>query len=128
MNISGIRTYASFYDYNEIKNGEVRSQQIQQQNPEEEVQEAQNVTSVPDTRELDQSFGAFDYAKQYQPDKTYELKGTNSDLDLLDVNQVLSDVQKDQVLQQYQFFVGESKAQTNGSADLVPPAINDFSL
>ena len=30
MNISGIRTYAGFYDYNTIKQSEMRSRQIQE--------------------------------------------------------------------------------------------------
>ena len=44
--------------------------------------------------------------KEYQPDETYELKGADSDLAGLDMQKAISDMEKDQVLQQYQYFVG----------------------
>lgn len=49
---------------------------------------------------------------QYQPDRTYEMKGSESDIHSLDVEKALSDMHKDQVLQQYQFFVGENIEQS----------------
>ena len=111
MNISGVRTYAGFYDYNTIKSQEEYSQQmeevkadtIREKALQEEVQEERatelSVDQKPDT-------GAIDYAKRYQPDATYELKGVDSDIDNLDVQKALSDMKKDQILEQYQFFVG----------------------
>ena len=125
MNISGIRTHAGFYDYNEIKNGQVRSQQMEQSEPEAEKTLQQTVEVQP---ESEQTFDSYAYAMQYEPDQEYELKGADSDLALLDVNQVLSDVKKDQILQQYQFFVGESKAQKDGMTDLNPPDMEHFYL
>ena len=112
MNISGIRASAGFYDYNDIKNSELRSQQIQQAkqttNPEQDftVRDQQNYTS-------------YDYAKQYEPNTSYEMKGADKELGLLDVDQVLSDVEKDFVLQQYQFFVGENMMQLQNSNDVI---------
>ena len=35
------------------------------------------------------------------------MKGSESDIHSLDVEKALSDMHKDQVLQQYQFFVGD---------------------
>ncbi len=35
------------------------------------------------------------------------MKGVDSDISKLDVEKALSDLKKDQVLQQYQFFVGD---------------------
>ena len=112
MNISGIRTYAGFYDYNTIQINAARGQQIQ---------EAKAATSVPDAPLEETSSeavvvaaprapdrGAEEYAKQYQPDATYELKGADSDIGGLDVEKALSDMKKDQVLQQYQFFISET--------------------
>ena len=51
--------------------------------------------------------GDTEYAKQYQPDAEYDLKGIARD-----VEKAISDMKKDQVLQQYQFFVGERMSQT----------------
>ena len=45
------------------------------------------------------------------------MKGTDSDIRSLDVEQALSDMQKDQVLQQYQFFVGESQGSVRAAAE-----------
>ena len=45
--------------------------------------------------------------QKYQPDASYDLKGVDSDISKLDVEKALSDLKKDQVLQQYQFFVGD---------------------
>lgn len=128
MNISGIRTHAGFYDYNEIKNGQVRSQQMEQTEPEAEKTLQQTVEVQPESKQSEQTFDSYAYAMQYEPDQEYELKGADSDLALLDVNQVLSDVKKDQILQQYQFFVGESKAQKDGMTDLNPPDMEHFYL
>lgn len=114
MNISGIRTYAGFYDYNTIKNQEARNHQIK----EAKLAEALAVTESPEdlerrdeisSAEMKTDCGAMDYAKQYQPDVTYELKGADSDINNLDVEKAISDMKKDQVLMQYQFFVGESQ-------------------
>lgn len=111
MNISGTRTYAGFYDYNTIKSQEEKTQQIvdakadamREETLQAEVQEEKAVESLvekkPDT-------GAIDYVKRYQPDATYELKGVDSDIANLDVQKALSEMKMDQILEQYQFFVG----------------------
>lgn len=118
MNISGIRTYAGFYDYNTIKTSEARIQQIQEakvpaEQPEREPENIPEALTVAEPKKPD--YGASEYAKQYQPDAVYELKGADSDIAGLDVEKALSDMQKDKVLQQYQFFVGERIAQeSNG--------------
>ena len=96
MNISGIRTGAGFYDYNSIKINEVRSQQIQEARESEQIPAAQK-----------EDYGVADFNSKYQPDASYDLKGVDSDISKLDVEKALYDIKKDQVLQQYQFFVGD---------------------
>ena len=74
MNISGMRPYEGFYEYNSIKAVALRSQQIaavQNASGDEELSggsQPQGQTQRP------QTYNAFDYAKEYQPDETYELK------------------------------------------------------
>lgn len=123
MNISGIRTYAGFYDYNSIKSQEAKTLQIQEikdAEPKETVEQEEDrqdellIREIPAKKEPDE--GAVDYAKQYQPDFTYDLKGIDSDIANLDVEKALSDMKKDEILEQYQFFVGESGAR-EGSAE-----------
>lgn len=45
--------------------------------------------------------------------KAFEMKGKDADITSLDMEKAISDMQKDQALMQYQYFVGE----TNVSAD-----------
>lgn len=112
MNISGIRPYAGFYDYNSIKAEALRSQQIAEAQPTISLQQPEEpqvtVTEVP----VEQNFDSYDFAQTYRSGETYELKGKDSDLESLDVQKAVSDLGKDQVLQQYQYFVGSSDAVT----------------
>lgn len=106
MNISGIRPSLGFYSYNSIKIDELRNQQLavtaQEQAPMQEER-----TGYKDQLPVEQNFTSYDYAKSYQPDETYELKGAESDISKLDVEKTMSDLEKDKVLEQYQYFVGE---------------------
>ena len=104
MNISGIRPSLGFYSYNSIKIDELRNQQLavtaQEQAPMQEES-----TGYKDQLPVEQNFTSYDYAKSYQPDETYELKGAESDISKLDVEKTMSDLEKDKVLEQYQYFV-----------------------
>ena len=106
MNISGIRPSLGFYSYNSIKIDELRNQQLavtaQEQAPMQEES-----TGYKDQLPVEQNFTSYDYAKSYQPDETYELKGAESYISKLDVEKTMSDLEKDKVLEQYQYFVGE---------------------
>ena len=106
MNISGIRPSLGFYSYNSIKIDELRNQQLavtaQEQAPMQEES-----TGYKDQLPVEQNFTSYDYAKSYQPDGTYELKGAESDISKLDVEKTMSDLEKDKVLEQYQYFVGD---------------------
>ena len=116
MTISGIRPYAGFYEYNSIKANELRAEQIAATQKESSVEtqevstETQNATVQ--TPAPEQNFTAFDYAQNYRSDETHELKGRDSDLASLDMQKAISDLDKDQVLQQYQFFVGDKDSVT----------------
>ena len=115
MNISGIRTGAGFYDYNSIKINEVRNQQIREsmesgQMPvmgAVEQNDSADIEAVQLQTVQKADHGAAEFNARYKPDASYELKGVDSNLSKLDVEKALSDLKKDQVLQQYQFFVGD---------------------
>lgn len=131
MNISGIRPYAGFYDYNSIKAEALRSQQIAEAQPTISLQQREEprvtVTEVP----VEQNFDSYDFAQTYRSGETYELKGKDSDLESLDVQKAVSDLGKDQVLQQYQYFVGSSDAvtkKTNEDAQQNMRSGENFSL
>ena len=64
-----------------------------------------------------QNYNSFDYAQQYNPDENFELKGIDSDINKLDVQKAISELDKDQVLQQYQFFVGTTPAPISATSE-----------
>ncbi len=128
MNISGIRPYEGFYKYNSTKINQLRNLQIEEaKNLQEPVQpeEMQLISSAEasfdtageqnDIRNR-QSFNAYDYARGYKSDVSYDLKGADSDINSLDVEKALSDLRKDKVLQQYQLFAGDRMQQGMQSA------------
>ena len=98
-----------------LLDNEVRSQQIQEARESEQIPVTgtveQNdstdakVEQIPAAQKED--YGVADFNSKYQPDASYDLKGVDSDISKLDVEKALSDLKKDQVLQQYQFFVGD---------------------
>lgn len=106
MNISGIRPSLGFYSYNSIKIDELRNQQLAVTTQEQSPKQEEN-TGYKDQLPVEQNFTSYDYAKSYQPDETYELKGAESDISKLDVEKTMSDLEKDKVLEQYQYFVGD---------------------
>ena len=101
-----------FYDYNTIKNTQIQEESVP--NAIDTAGEDTRVAEVTESeRDNKPDHGATEYAKQYQPDAEYDLKGIASDITSLDVEKAISDMKKDQVLQQYQFFVGERMSQTD---------------
>ena len=116
MTISGIRPYAGFYAYNSTKANELRAEQIaatqKASSVEAEEVSTETQSAAVQTPAPEQNFTAFDYAQNYRSDETYELKGKDSDLASLDMQKAISDLDKDQVLQQYQFFVGDKDSVT----------------
>ncbi len=113
MNASGIRPYEGFYSYNSIKMSEIRNQQIaaaqsKHELPVEEVLEEDkslDMSMSMEKRPLNQK--DFNFADEYRPNAVYSLKGEESDIESLDIEQAVSDLEKDQVLQQYQYFVSD---------------------
>ncbi len=79
----------------------------------------QQANMVPSTAEQDTQTA---YERRYEPvdlenislnfnaGDTYDHIGSKSDLTLLDMEQVLSDMKKDSVLEQYRYFVGDEEA------------------
>ena len=96
------------------------------------MQEQQEQSVVSGDTEKSQNFTAADYASQYQSNTTYDMKGADSDIHSLDMTQAITDMQKDQVLQQYQFFIGERQAQrstaSSGLDNMASRAVENFSL
>ena len=128
MNVSGIRPYSGFYNVNRISS--VRSEAVVEEPKEaasvEEAKVERSEESIAAARSK-QTFGAYDYAEQYRPTESFEKNSTNSDLRSLDVEKAISDMRKDQAIQQYQFFVGEKNGAEAAETKAVRGA-EDFAL
>ena len=111
MNISGIRPSLGGFDYNSIKIQQSAASQVQSAPAGAE----QNQSQKPEVSEQEiaqarsrQTYNSGDFAQEYDGNKSYSLKGVDSDIRSLDMEKAISDMQKDQMLHQYQYFVGES--------------------
>ena len=102
MNISGIRPTAGFYSYNSIKTNALHEQQ-NLENPNTKEHEKKE-TEGEFSREK-QKFTSYDYAKSYRPEVAYSLNKNSINVEQLDIDKMKSDLKKDQILQQYQYFV-----------------------
>lgn len=123
MNISGIRPAAEIYEYKITK--EIESQEIVAQEAESgQTPEKSTVLAEPGA----QTETAFSYAKKYEPDKTYTMKGSESSLEDLDMEQGVSDKKKDQLLRQYQFFVGTSQRVTEPAENQIIYPYENFDI
>lgn len=114
MNISGIGSYSG--NYNSIKISSLINQQASKADSGAQTQAVRSEDSALRQQEqqrirANQNFNSADYAKQFTPGKTYEMKGADSDLASLDASRSTTDSQKSQIMQQYQLFMGETQAQ-----------------
>ncbi len=107
MNISGIRPFSGYYDYTTIKAAAVKNEDVAVA-AKEKKEELAPKTEQQNAARPEQKFGSYDYAKMYRPNENVQMKGADADLKSLDMEKAISDMRKDQVLQQYQFFVGEN--------------------
>ena len=124
MEISKIRPYEGYYD-NSIGRVTGNSGSDQISNPIENFSTGKMQSVKPEQK---QTFGAAEYADTYQPGKEYPLKGVDSDIRSLDVQKAVSDMKKDEVLHQYQFFVGHSASAETAKPVVPMPEIEDFSF
>lgn len=114
MNISGIGSYSG--SYNSIKiNSLINNRQTAETSSGGQAQTVHsNDQKLKEQRQqirANQNFNSADYAKQYTPGRSYEMKGADSDISSLDENRQVSGSQKSQIMQQYQLFMGETQAQ-----------------
>lgn len=113
MNVSGIRPYSGFYNVNTVPPTRQEVEKSQEKALSRQAdgaalsisREAMDAASAS-VREK-QTFGSYDYASQYRPevDGSARVMSAKADLNSLDVQKAVSDMQKDEAIQQYQVFV-----------------------
>lgn len=84
------------------------------------AQEKQQVSEQPKSLDLRledirprQNAALEDISLSLSDHGAFEMKGRDSDLESLDIEKAVSDMQKDQALMQYQYFVGDTNIVNN---------------
>ena len=130
MNISGIRPSLGFYDQNLIRfNPELGIAPVEEAPAVAPVEESSSAVLTDEdiaAARKGQTFGSYDFASQYKPGSTYELKGVDSDIKSLDIEKAVSDMEKDSAIHRYQYFVHNPQGE-NAAAPIIRGA-EDFSL
>ncbi|MBQ9341425.1 MAG: hypothetical protein IJK13_02415 [Lachnospiraceae bacterium] len=111
MNITGIRPYESVGIYGQINN-------IANNNTVNTVDEIKDnsvkTNGVDLAARARQTETSYDFAKKYEPDKTYSMKGSEVDITKLDVMNTVPVSRKDEALAQYKEFVPAKAAENTG--------------
>lgn len=134
MSISGIRSHGGYQANNSISKIELqkleeasRQVELERQELDSALQPKADDGIIVKARQ-NQTFGSAEYADTYQPNQKYEMKGAESDLYNLDVQKAVSDMQKDRIIQQYQFFVGHRDVDMGREPSMITMGIEDFAL
>lgn len=117
---SGVQPYYRYYDIpmktpEEIKAKEQTAEQISP------VRESDNglQTESPFIDIRNRSTDPESISLTFNKEETFDYIGSESRLDNLDVRKAISDMQKDAVLQEYQYFVGSAKSLINTEDGIV---------
>lgn len=116
----GVQPYYKSYEIStktpeEIKAKEQPAQQLQ---PTDEYEQSlQTESSSTDTRS--RSADPENISLTFHKEETFDYIGSESGLDSLDIRKAISDMRKDAVLQEYQYFVGSAKPLINTEDGIV---------
>lgn len=115
MSIDRIGMYGGFY--NQYRLPEIQSvsvEDVKKQNLEADAQEQKALTGMPAMQEYTsqpqnqapRTADLEDISLTFNKNETYDYIGKDASLENLDMMSAISDMQKDKVLEQYQYFVG----------------------
>lgn len=111
MNVSGIRPGVGIYHYDftqQVENQDSLEEPVKGMQ-EDSFKERERIEKKQSNNEFRQKLVSVDYAEKYQAGVEDSLEGMGSEFDCLDMEHAISLMQKDRVIEQYQFFVGEEK-------------------
>ena len=114
MSIDKISQYSGFYDrYRLPQISQVSVEDVKKQDEESMRREMQQTTEPLQVDTPQESFSQAprmakleDVSLSFNVNETYDYIGRDANLQNLDIMSAISDMQKDKVLQQYQYFVG----------------------
>ena len=116
--LQGIGYQPDFYSaYNRIQPRRAEEESLGKLNPQQQGQQPEAAQVKSKTESMDLRLDSIrprenasleDISLSLNEPKGFEMKGRDSDIDALDIEKAVSDMQKDQALMQYQYFVGDS--------------------
>lgn len=116
IDLYNINTYSKD-NSNNVNNIDKANDVAKENKPEEKV------VNVP---VASQKFNSNDYSGLYDKDREYILGENDVSLEKLDIQKAVSDMKKDQILEQYQFFVRPSNEDNKTNSFLAE--LEDFDL
>lgn len=96
---------------------EVKKQDAAQVPVEEKVPESLSPEKLAKLDQRSKAAALEDVSLTFNKEDDFSYLGSESDIKTLDMQKAIADVQKDSILQQYQYFIGDSKNLFDGGAD-----------
>lgn len=114
MSIDKLGQYGGFYDtYKMPQIRQVSVEDVRKQDQDIQKQQMQQSVKAPQMEYVQETVNRAsrvanleDISLSFNVNETYDYIGKDADLQNLDMMSAISDMQKDEVLQQYQYFVG----------------------
>lgn len=131
MAIGGIGQFDLFTDYQYMSSGrnalrlsenQAQADALNTQSKENEIEAVKPVAKTEEPLEnisLRKNASLENISLDFSVDKELAMKGQDSDINSLDIQKAVSDMQKDQALMQYQYFVGDSQNIMNSDDGIV---------
>ena len=122
MNIGGVSDYSSLMrNYYVPTIPSVRPENIDDHSRQSDVAQTAYVTDIREeasvTAPIRQDAALEDISLTFNKQEGFDYIGQDSDIHALDVEKAISDMKKDKVLEQYQYFVGSARNLVTDSAD-----------
>lgn len=128
--IQGLNNYSLYNSYNRIQYPQLSSEAAKNltQNSKPDNSQENAVSTVTPAIQMDLKLDAIrprtnasveDISLSLAPTSSFEMKGRESNINSLDMTKAVSDMQKDEALQQYQFFVGNQPSVFESSDGVV---------
>lgn len=119
----GIQFYSGYLDGTSYQNyrrpdiATVSVEEVQKQDEEKNARESSLYTYTPTQDTRTKTADLENISLTFQKDASFDYLGSESNLENLDIQKAVSDMRKDSILQEYQYFVGSSQELLQSSED-----------
>lgn len=107
-NIPSLQNYRT-PEIPQVTEEQIREQDAKKQNTLPEITTSESNLGNTNLNDRRPSTALEDISLSFNKNETYDYIGSESEINTLDMQKAISDMQKDSVLQEYQYFVGNSQ-------------------